>query len=152
MPATRLKSFLDENGIKYVTVTHSIAYAAHEVAASAHIPAKDLAKTVIVKVDGRMAMAVLPATHRINLVKLKEVLGVKSVEIAAETEFEDIFPGCVVGAMPPFGNLYDLKVMVAERLTEDEQIAFNAGNHTELIKLDYADFERLVQPTVLKFT
>lgn len=152
MPAARLKSFLDDNRVKYVTVTHSPAYAAQEVAASAHIPAKELAKTVILKVDGRMTMAVLPATHRVNVIKLRDALGVKSVEIATENEFEDIFPGCAVGAMPPFGNLYDLNVIVAERLTEDVEIAFNAGNHTELIKLDYADFERLVHPTVLKFT
>lgn len=152
MPTTRLKNFLDDNRVKYMTVTHSPAYAAREVAASAHIPAKELAKTVILKVDGRMTMAVLPATHRVDVIKLRDALGVKSVEIATENEFEDIFPGCSVGAMPPFGNLYDLNVIVSERLTEDKEIAFNAGNHTELIKLDYADFERLVHPTVLKFT
>jgi Ala-tRNA(Pro) deacylase len=152
MPTTKLKDFLDGNGVKYVTIGHSAAYAAHEIAASAHIPAKELAKTVIVKVDGKMTMAVLPASHRVDLLQLQNGLGANRVELASEDEFKDIFPGCALGAMPPFGNLYGLEVLVARRLTEDKEIAFNAGTHTELIKLAYADFERLVKPKVLKFT
>ena len=152
MPATKLKEFLDDNNVKYVTIGHSLAYAAHEIAASAHVPAKELAKTVIVKVDGKMMMAVLPATHKIDLPKLQSALGAGSVELAGEEEFKDVFPGCALGAMPPFGNLYGLEVLVAQRLTEDKEIAFNAGTHTELMKLAYSDFERLVKPRVLKFT
>ena len=152
MPATKLKEFLDDNNVKYVTIGHSLAYAAHEIAASAHVPAKELAKTVIVTVDGKMMMAVLPATHKIDLPQLQSALGAGSVELAGEEEFKDVFPGCALGAMPPFGNLYGLEVLVAQRLTEDKEIAFNAGTHTELMKLAYSDFERLVKPRVLKFT
>jgi Ala-tRNA(Pro) deacylase len=152
MPATKLKAFLDENDVKYVTVTHSQAYAAHEIAASAHIPAKELAKTVILKVDGKMIMAVLPASHKVDLDQIKETLGASKVILASEHEFKDTFPGCALGAMPPFGNLYGLEVLVAERLTEDREIAFNAGSHTELIKMPYADYEKLVKPRILKFT
>jgi Ala-tRNA(Pro) deacylase len=152
MPASKLKDFLDSNQVKYVAVSHSPAYTAHEIAASAHVPAKDLAKTVMVKVDGKLMMTVLPATHRIILLDLQNGLGADRVELAKEEEFRDIFPGCSVGAMPPFGNLYGLEVVVAERLTKDEEIAFNAGTHTELIKLAYRDFERLVKPKVLRFT
>ena len=150
MPASKLKDYLDENDIKYVTINHSPAYAAHEIAACAGVPAKELAKTVIVKIDGKMAMAVLPASHRIDLELLKQAIGAGTLELASEEEFKDIFPQCAVGAMPPFGNLYELQVFVAERLREDEEIVFNAGSHTELIKLAYRDFERLVRPRVLK--
>ena len=152
MPATKLRDFLDANHVRYVTISHSAAYAAHEIAASAHIPAKQLAKTVMVKIDDTMTMVVLPASHRIDLDQLKKTLGAGHVELAREEEFKDIFPGCAVGAMPPFGNLYGINVLVARRLTEDAEIAFNAGTHTELIKLAYCDFEQLVGPKVLTFT
>jgi Ala-tRNA(Pro) deacylase len=152
MPAKKLKDFLDDNKVKYVTISHSPAYASHEIAASAHVPAKELAKTVMVKVDGKMTMAVLPATHRVDLPRLQDSLKADHIELASEEEFKDMFPGCTLGAMPPFGNLYGLEVLVAQRLTEDEEIAFNAGTHTELIKLAYKDFERLVKPKVIKFT
>ena len=152
MPVSKLKDFLDDNNIKYVKVSHSLAYTSHEIAASARVPAKELAKTVIVKVDGRLVMTVLPASHRIILPELQKALGTSHVQLATEEEFKDVFPGCALGAMPPFGNLYGLKVIVAQRLTEDEDIAFNAGTHTELIKLAYSDFERLVKPRILKFT
>ncbi len=152
MPVSKLMDFLDDNNVKYVTISHSPAYTSHEIAASAHIPAKEVAKTVIVKADGRLVMAVLPASHRIILLELQKELGVGRVEIAREEDFKDVFPGCALGAMPPFGNLYKLEVVVAQRLTEDEDVAFNAGTHTELIKLAYSDFERLVKPRILKFT
>jgi Ala-tRNA(Pro) deacylase len=152
MPATKLKAFLDDNHVKYVTISHSQAYAAHEIAASAHIPAKEVAKVVMLKIDGKLTMAVLPASHRVDLEHLRESLGVPKAVLATEHEFKDTFPGCALGAMPPFGNLYGLDVLVAERLTQDKEIAFNAGTHTELIKLDYEDYERLVNPKILEFT
>ncbi len=152
MPAKKLKEFLDSEKVKYVTIGHSVAYTAQEIAASAHIPGQELAKTVVVKLDGEMVLAVLPATVRVDLELLRKASGAKSAELARENEFAGIFPGCELGAMPPFGNLYGLEVFVAQRLTEDEQISFNAGTHTELIQLSYADFERLVRPRVLKLS
>ncbi len=152
MPATKLKAFLDDNHVKYITISHSQAYAAHEIAASAHIPAKEVAKVVMLKIDGKLTMAVLPASHKVDLEHLRESLGVPKAVLATEHEFKDTFPGCALGAMPPFGNLYGLDVLVAERLTQDKEIAFNAGTHTELIKLSYEDYERLVNPKILKFT
>jgi Ala-tRNA(Pro) deacylase len=151
MPADQLREFLDSHNIKYVTISHSAAYTAQGVAASAHIPGKDLAKTVMVKIDGKMAMAVLPAPYKVDFDLLKKVAGAEKVELAAEEEFGDLFTGCEVGAMPPFGNLYGLPVFVAESLAEDEEIAFNACSHTELIKMSYQDFERLVQPRLGRF-
>lgn len=152
MPVSKLMDFLDDNNVKYVTISHSPAYTSHEIAASAHIPAKELAKTVIVRADDKLVMAVLPATHRIILLELQKALGASHVQIAREEDFKDVFPGCALGAMPPFGNLYKVEVVVAQRLTEDKEIAFNAGTHTELIKLAYSDFDRVVKPRVLKFT
>ena len=146
MPAAKLREFLDANGVKYVTIRHSLAYTAQEVAASAHVRGKDMAKTVIVKVDGQLAMAVVPASQRVDLVRLRDVAGAKTVEVATEQEFCDAFPGCEVGAMPPFGHLYGMNVFVDQRLAADEEIAFNAGSHTELIRLSYPDFERLAKP------
>ena len=152
MPVKKLKEFLDENKVKYMVCIHSTAYTAQEIAASAHIPGKDVAKTVMVKIDDKMAMAVLPASYRVDFDLLKDGTGAKSVELASEEEFKYLFPDCEIGAMPPFGNLYDMDVYVAASLTEDEEIAFNAGSHRELIKLSYKDFAKLVKPKVLTFS
>jgi Ala-tRNA(Pro) deacylase len=152
MPAKKLKEFLDNNKIKYVSITHSSAYTAQEIAASAHIPGKELAKIVILKVDGKMTMAVLPASYKVDFDIFKEAAEASSIRLADEHEFVDKFPGCEPGAMPPFGNLYGVDVYVAKSLSEDEEIAFNAGTHTELIKMAYKDFERLVKPKVIEFS
>jgi len=152
MPLTKIKEFLDEHKIKYTIIKHSSAYTAQEIAASAHISGKELAKTVMIKFDGKMAMAVLPASYKISFDDLKEVLGVEKVRLAYEQEFMDKFPDCEVGAMPPFGNLYGMEVYVAESLTDDEEIAFNACSHTELIRMKYKDFEELAKPKRLKFS
>jgi Ala-tRNA(Pro) deacylase len=151
MPVRRLKEFLDRHHVKYVCISHSPAFTAQEIAATAHIPGQELAKTVMIRVDGRMAMAVLPASYKINLDHLQELIGARQVELADERSFRDKFPECEVGAMPPFGNLYDMDVYVADVLAEDDEIAFNAGSHTELIRMDYRDFERLVDPRILAF-
>jgi Ala-tRNA(Pro) deacylase len=151
MPAKKVTQFLDEHKVKYVAIKHSAAFTAQEIAASAHIPGKELAKTVMVKIDGTMAMAVLPASYRVDFKGLTKLTGAKKVELASEGEFQELFPECEIGAMPPFGNLYDMKVFVANPLPEDEEIAFNAGSHAELIKLHYADFQKLVEPAVGDF-
>ena len=152
MPVKKLKKFLDENHIEYVTIQHSLAFTTPRIAASAHISGKELAKTVIIKVDGEMAMAVLPSTFQVDFEQLKKATKSKSVELAGEEEFQHLFPDCEIGAMPPFGNLYGMKVYVAETLAEDEEICFNAGSHTELIQLTYKDFIRLVNPVIIRFS
>jgi Ala-tRNA(Pro) deacylase len=151
MPATKLKKFLDINKIKYVTLSHPPAYTSGEIAEQAHISGKELAKTVMVKLDGKLAMAVLPAPNKVDFQLLKEATGANHVELAKEYEFKDQFPDCEVGAMPPFGNLYDMDVYVEEALSWDDEIGFNAGNHSEIVKLAYKDFETLVHPTVVHF-
>lgn len=152
MPVKKLKAFLDETNVRYLTVRHSSAYTSQEIAASAHVSGKEFAKTVMIKIDGEMAMAVLPASYHIDFESLKEIFGTKNVTLASEAEFKDRFSDCEIGAMPPFGNLYGMAVYVADSLTEHKEIAFNAGTHTELIKLSYADYKRLVKPHVFKFS
>lgn len=152
MPVAQLKNYLDREGVRYVTLDHSKAFTAQEIAASAHVAGKAMAKVVIVNIDGRMAMAVLPANDHVDLDQLREASGASSVELATEQEFRSRFPDCEVGAMPPFGNLYDMDVFVEENLRTDGDIVFNAGNHTELIRMSYRDFERLVEPKVLSYS
>jgi Ala-tRNA(Pro) deacylase len=152
MACDKLKRFLDENNVPYVTITHSQAFTAQQVAASAHIKGKEMAKTVIIKINDKLAMAVLPATFHVDFHLLKEVTGNENVVLAHESEFKSIFDDCELGAMPPFGNLYNMDVFVAQSLTEDEEIAFNAGTHSELIRMKYSDFQRLVKPKILKFS
>jgi Ala-tRNA(Pro) deacylase len=149
MPDTRLRNFLDKEHVKYVSIDHSPAFTAQEIAATAHIPGKELAKTVIVKVDGELAMVVLPAAEHVRMEQLRKTLGAQQVELANEDEFKKAFPDCETGAMPPFGNLYGMNVFVSQALREDDEIAFSAGSHSELIRLPYADYERLVHPTPL---
>lgn len=152
MTVKKLKDFLDRNGVKYVSIAHSPAYTAQEIAQATHIRGQDLAKTVMVKIDGRMAMAVMPSSQKLDLALLKRAAGAKRVALAREPEFEKQFPECEVGAMPPFGNLYGMEVFVADTLTVDEEIAFNAGTHTELVRTAYKDFERLVHPRVARIS
>jgi len=152
MPVKKLKEFLDRERVKYVSIVHSPTYTAQEVAASAHVTGKEFAKTVIVELDRQMAMAVLPANRKIVLQDLREVTGSDQVKFASEDEFKKQFADCETGAMPPFGNLYGMEVYLAESLLENEEIAFNAGSHTEIIKMPFRDFERLVKPKVVSFT
>ena len=148
MPLTRLKELLDSEKVKYVAISHSPAYTAQEIAASAHIAGGEVAKTVMVKIDTEMAMVVLPAPVMVDLEAVRRVTGAKKVELAGEEEFERLFPGCELGAMRRFGNLFNIRVLVDRSLSQHEEIAFNAGSHIELIRLAYADFERLVQPQI----
>jgi len=150
MPLERLMQFLDTNAVKYVTVRHSPAYTAQEVAALAHVPGREWAKTVMVKLDGKMAMAVVPGSCRVIFDLLREAAGARAAELATEQEFQDLCPGCEVGAMPPFGTLFGMDVYVDESLAADPDIAFNAGTHTEMVRLPFADFERLVHPKVVR--
>jgi len=152
MAVDALKEFLDRNRIRYVTIGHSPAFTAQEIAASAHIPGKDVAKAVIIKLDGKLAMAVLPASHQVDLRRLAKAAGAGNAELAHEKDFAARFPGCELGAMPIFGSLYGMRTYVAESLTEDENIAFNAGTHTELIRLPLEDFLRLEEPKILDFS
>ena len=142
----RLKNYLDSNGVKYITIVHSTAFTSQEVAASVHIKGKEFAKCVIVKSDGKFFMLVVPSDHRVNFEKVKSILNVENLTLASESEFRELFPDCETGAMPPFGNLYDVPVYVDERFKANDEISFNGGTHNDVVKMKMADYVRLVEP------
>ncbi|MBI2603208.1 MAG: YbaK/EbsC family protein [Deltaproteobacteria bacterium] len=146
MPIQKLKDFLDKHKVRYVSIKHSPVYTTQETAQAAHIPAKDIAKVVIVKIDGELAMVVMPGNMRLDMRDLREALD-SSVKLATEDDFQGRFPGCEIGAMPPFGNLYEMDVYTMGTLPP--QIAFNAGTHLELIQLGLKDYLELVRPIAL---
>jgi Ala-tRNA(Pro) deacylase len=152
MACERLLEFLDENGVPYELTRHPTAYTAQEIADRAGISGKQFAKTVMVKLDGKLAMAVVPGADKVNFALLKQVTGAGIVVLATEPEFKEVFPDCDLGAMPPFGTLYGLRVYVASSLSEAETIAFNAGTHTELVTMPFRDFVRLVEPRFGQFS
>ena len=151
MPIRKLKKFLEDHHIKFRVISHSTTYTALEVAELVHISGREIAKTVMVKMDGKMAMVVLPASYHVDFDRLEETAGMKHIELANEDDFKDMFPDCEIGAMPPFGNLYGMEVFIEPKLAEDREIAFNAGNHRELIKMSFEDFDKLVNPKRLSF-
>lgn len=146
---SKLKEVLDQAKISYAVYHHPQAFTAQEIAATQHIPGREMAKVVILKVDGSFAMAVLPASRWVNFTRVKAALGAREVSLATEDEFATLFPGCEIGAMPPFGNLFGLAVYVDPMLEKDEAIFFNAGNHQQTVKLSYRDFKELVKPLVI---
>jgi Ala-tRNA(Pro) deacylase len=147
MPATKVRTFLDSHGVKYTTILHSVAYTMQEIASLAHIPGGEMAKTVMVYVDDRLVMAVVPASKHVSLSQLKTIARGGAITLATEAEFRNAFPDCELGAMPPFGNLYGLKVFVDVSLAGSDMV-FNAGSHRELIRMRWDDYQRLVQPLI----
>lgn len=151
MISEKLRSYLDDQNVTYQTEEHEPTIDASRTAQATHVPGREFAKTVIVKADGRLLMAVLPSTDQVHVDELKKALGAKEVQLAGESDIKAAFPDCETGAMPPFGNLYNMEVFVNEHLREDEQIVFNAGTHNEVMRMSYRDFDRLVRPQVLHF-
>lgn len=149
--STKIKQLLDKQNIGYQILEHSIAYTAMEIAGAQHVPGKQLIKSVIVKADGQYLMCVLPAIHLIDFDKLKKVTGAKKIELAKEKDVQKLFPEYEVGAEPPFGQLYGLYVYVDKLLQENEEIVFNAGTHTDMIKIKWKDFEKLTKPRLADF-
>lgn len=151
-PSPDIRDYLQSQQVDFETLPHAHALTARDTAESAHVDRHEMAKTVMVKLDGNLAMAVLPADEWLELDALCAATGAGQATLATEDEFRDRFPECEVGAMPPFGNLYGLDVIVADSLAADERIAFNAGNHQELLRMRWDDFARLVQPRIEHMT
>ena len=149
--SNRLKELLQTSKVRYTAMKHPVVYTAQEIAAAQHVPGRQLAKCVLVIADKKPVLAVLPAIHLIALSKLKGVLKAKKLSIGREADIRQYFPDVEVGAMSPFGNLYGVPVIVDEVLAEAGDIVFNAGSHTDTIKMSYADFRRLVKPKVGSF-
>ena len=146
----KLQEYLDRNSVRYQVLTHSEAYTAQEIAELQHVPGRQMAKVVMLKSGDRPFMAVLPAAERISFARLREVVG-EQVAMETESEFSALFPGCETGAEPPFGNLFGLDVWADASLAKNDEIVFNAGTHRQTVRMQYADFERLVKPRVAAF-
>jgi Ala-tRNA(Pro) deacylase len=145
----KLLAFLDENKVGYTHHSHPTAYTAREVASAEHISAHKVAKTVVFLSENGYETAVLPGDSMVDLQGLRTLLGVSHLRLATENELSELFPGCELGAMPPFGNFFNLPVFVDGSLTSEETIAFNAGTHRDVVHMRFKDFERLVKPTVV---
>ena len=151
MALAKLMEFLTTHNINHILISHAPAITAQGIAGLTHISGQEMAKTVIVKLDGRLAMAVLPAKYHVDLALLKKNAKSKTASLATEEEFRDSFADCETGAMPPFGNLYGMPVFADDSLEKDEEIAFNAGTHRELIRMTWADYKRLAEPRMIRF-
>lgn len=142
---------LKRENVEYRTFVHPEVYTAQEVAASIHVPGHELAKAVMIKADGRLVMAVVPASERVDFEKLAGVLKAGRVELAREVEFTGFFPDSEPGAEPPFGNLYNIDTVIDRRLADDDHIYFNAGTHYEAVEMSYRDYASIVSPRVADF-
>jgi Ala-tRNA(Pro) deacylase len=149
MATRRIIEFLNGNNIKYVMTTHSPAYTAQEVAAAAHVPGRQFAKAVIVRIDGELAMAVVPATCKVDTFALRSALGAEFVEVVDKPVIAERFEGCQLGAMPPLGNLFGMQTYVDREIAKSDDIAFNAGTHSDVVWMRFDDYRRLVHPKLL---
>ncbi len=147
-PITKLRDFLDSNHVHYELLSHPVTFTSQELAAVEHVRGRELAKVVVLRCSSGFMMAVLPAPYHVDLQRARTTTGEQDLRLASEQEFVSLFPNCEPGAMPPFGNLYNLPVWVDESLTRDEDIVFNAGTHSQAIRMKYSDFARLAQPKV----
>ena len=147
----RLKAFLDASKVKYTVARHPVVYTAQEIAAAQHVPGRHLAKCVLVNTDRGAVLAVLPATHLIDFTRLKAALGARTAAIAKESEIQSRFPDVDVGAMPPFGTLYQTPVIADHAVTTADYLVFNAGSHTDTIKMRSQDFLKLATPKLGAF-
>ncbi len=147
----KLEKYFHDNDVEYQAMSHSTAYTAQDVAAAQKVKGKQVAKVVMVLADAQVAMLVMPASYRIDFPKLKSIFKAKDARLAKEEEFSNLFPDCDTGAMPPFGNMYNVPVYVDRSLTEDPEIVFQAGSHRDTMKIAYSDYARLAQPVVADF-
>ncbi|MDH3761399.1 MAG: YbaK/EbsC family protein [Gammaproteobacteria bacterium] len=148
MPAKKLKQLLDERSIKYISINHSPAYTARETAASTFVPRREFAKTIIVDLDGDKVMTVVSASRHVDLARLRSLAGADKARLATEDEFKSLFPDCELGAMPPFGSLYQMPIYVDEMVTEVDDLCFNAGSHEQIMRMSCADYLQFEQPLV----
>jgi Ala-tRNA(Pro) deacylase len=146
-----LVQFLDENNVNYRIVSHAKSYTAQGTAARVHVPGQEFAKTVILNVDDKTVMAVLAAFAHVNTEAVRAALKAKSVRLETESEIRRQFPDCELGAMPPFGNLYGVEVLLEEGLSCNRELAFNAGSHEEVLEMPYEDFVTLIKPRIVSF-
>jgi Ala-tRNA(Pro) deacylase len=148
----QVQQFLKDQGVSYKVLEHRPTFTAQYTAQAVHTRGDEVAKTVVLKADAGYVLAVLQATHKIDMMRARETLGAQLVELASEADFQKLFPDCEVGALPPFGSQYGLQTLVDESLTRDQEIVIEGNTHREAIRLKYADFDRIEHPKVAAFT
>ena len=151
MISTRLREYLDNAGVTYTGHPHRPAYTSQEIAQSVHVPGGEMIKSVILKADDKLVMVALSANDAANLDILREEIGCGKLRLASETEFSDAFPTCKPGAIPPFGNIFDLPSYCEASLSRNREIEFNAGSHDETIRMRFDDYKRLATPKMIHF-
>jgi Ala-tRNA(Pro) deacylase len=144
-------NYLDLHGVRYTHTTHPPAYAAEEVAAAEHMPARRMAKTVVFHDGDGYSMVVVPADSYVDVEQVRAAIGVPDICVAKEIDLRLLFPSAELGAMPPLGSLFGLPVYLDRAVANQEFMAFNAGTHRDSIHMRSADFQRLVRPVVGNF-
>jgi len=147
----KLDEFLTGKHIAFQKLPHRPAYTANRMAQALHVPGHEVAKTVLLRTGAGYAVAVLPATHRLDLDELRACLHDEHVDMASENDMDQLFPDCERGAVPPFGSLYRLPTLVDETLTRDEEIVFENQCHEEAIRMAYRDYEAVEHPRHARF-
>lgn len=150
--AMKLGQYLDEQGVRFEAIPHGRSFTAQATAQAEHVPGRMEAKVVMVKLDGKDAMAVLPAVYRVDLEQLRKAAGAEEIRLLTEPEFARLFPDCEPGAMPPFGHLYGVPLFVDRALAENEEIVFNGGTHEDGVRMRFQDYARLAQPAICSFS
>ncbi len=146
-----LEEYLGREGVAHTVDEHPPRYTAQELAQVEHVSGRLVGKVVMIVADGNPVMVVVPGVAKVDLGAVRKALGAAEVRLAVEEEFGHLFPDCEVGAMPPFGNLYGVPVLVDAALTRDPVILFNAGSHRRTVTMTYSDYARLVRPAVGMF-
>jgi len=146
-----LQSFLDQMGVHYRVSRHDTAYTAQDLAATEHIPGRQVIKPVVIRADGQFVMCALPASHRVDLEELRDQLQVRHIDLADETSLSNLFPDCELGAEPPIGRMYGMPTLMDESLIADDHVTFQAGTHQDAVTMTLADFRRVAQPEVAHF-
>ncbi len=147
--ATQVRNFMDTNKVDYEVIPHPVTYTAQETAASVHRPGREVVKPVLVTDGESYALAVVDASHQVDLDKFAKASGMEGVVLADESVMRELFPDCEPGAMPPFGNLYGVKVYCDSHLEQDDSITFNACTHYEAVRMRWEDFKRIVKPVIV---
>ena len=148
----RIRMYLDSQNVPFEWLKHPEAFTAQEVAHALHLSGKRLAKTVVVQADSRMAMVLLPASHRLIMSELKGVLEAREVYLVSEEQLAATFPGCDLGAIPPLGDLFGMDVWVDRTIADQEEVVFNAGSHVDAVRMKYHDFAALSKPRIGRFS